>query len=155
MSQFYIFICDCFKAVQNRVIFANFVSNSNQQKLLNPNPGHPLLSPTSCSLIAFFGSWVSLRVRTNFQTLLARSCEVSSSVRGFQCMYVLYRAQMAFFHGLDSFKHITKLLRLSNFSMAKPRKERTTKILQKVENDGSAFLHDLNSFKHFTRLLGL
>ena len=114
MSQFYIFICDCFKAVQNRVIFANFVSNSNQQKLLNPNPGHPLLSPTSCSLIAFFGSWVSLRVRTNFQTLLARSCEVSSSVRGFQCMYVLYRAQMAFFHGLDSFKNITKLLRLYN-----------------------------------------
>ena len=37
MRQFYICITNCFMTIQNRVNFANFVSNFKQRKLLNQN----------------------------------------------------------------------------------------------------------------------
>ena len=37
MRQFFICINNCFTTVQNRVNFADFVSNSKQSKLLNQN----------------------------------------------------------------------------------------------------------------------
>ena len=53
----------------------------------NPNPLGPFCSLTSCGLIPFFGSWVSFRVRNNFQTLRARQCKIISRVRVLLCIH--------------------------------------------------------------------
>ena len=84
----------------------------------NPHPRGPFWSLSSRGLIAIFGSWVRLRVRTNFWTLRARSCEVSSRVLELLSTYcTVYSAHTAFLCDLGSLKHISRFLRLwlSNF----------------------------------------